>query len=432
MDNPLVRILKDRREKNIKGLYCACTANEFVISTCMKKALATKTPLIVEATANQVNQYGGYTGMKPQDYMAFIAAIATKNDFPLSELILGGDHLGPLTWCHLPQEEAMAEAKELVRLYALAGFTKLHLDTSMRLADDDPQAPLPTAVIARRGAELAAVAETAYQSRLVDNPEAIPPCYIIGSEVPIPGGEQEDTGVKVTSATDFSETVRLYQTLFAEYGLTEAFSRVIAVVVQPGVEFGEETIHEYQPEQVVDLLGALAQYPNLVFEGHSTDYQTPNKLRAMVDDNVALLKVGPGLTFAYRQGLFALASIEQELFAGVKPLSDLVATIERVMLEQPKDWQKYYHGDAKKLELARKYAYSDRVRYYLPDVRIQASIEKLFANFMGIKIPWTLLLQFMPKQYDKVREHTLDNEAKALVEDFVGNCIDDYLYAIVR
>ena len=103
----------------------------------------------------------------------------------------------------------MEEAKELVRQYVAAGFTKIHIDTSMKVADDDPNARLSDAVIARRGAELAIVAEEAYSKLREVNKNAVHPVYIVGSEVPIPGGSQDevDTGVQVTKVDDFKKTV---------------------------------------------------------------------------------------------------------------------------------------------------------------------------------------------------------------------------------
>ncbi len=432
MKNKLVEILKNRSVSNIKGVYSACTANETVIEACMEKSLATNTPLVIEATSNQVNQYGGYTSMTPTDYVKFIQKIAEKVGFNWKDVILGGDHLGPLTWATLPEEEAMKEAKELVRLFTLAGFTKIHLDTSMRLKSDDPTEMLKTEVIARRGAELVEVAEAAYKELLKTDPEALAPCYIVGSEVPIPGGEQEDTGIVVTKPEDFKETVQIYTDIFTEKGLSEALKRVVGVVVQPGVEFGDETIHEYKRTEAAELVAAINDYPDFVFEGHSTDYQTPTLLKEMVEDNIAILKVGPGLTFAYREGLFALAGIEAEMFAGVKPLSNLKDICEATMMVQPKYWEKYYHGDDVAKRIARRYSFSDRIRYYLPFSDIDNSIKKLFSNFDGEMIPLTLLSQYMPRQYASVRAGTLKNDAYLLVKDFIGCCIDDYLYATVE
>ena len=60
----------------------------------------------------------------------------------------------------------MEKARELVRCYVAAGFTKIHIDTSMKVADDDPNERLSDATISRRGAELARVCEDTYQELL--------------------------------------------------------------------------------------------------------------------------------------------------------------------------------------------------------------------------------------------------------------------------
>ena len=93
----------------------------------------------------------------------------------------------------------MDRAEELVSQFALARFTKIHLDTSMRLASDSKTARLSDATIARRGARLCKAAEAAYAKRLQAHPDAIAPVYVIGSEVPIPGGAQEaEDSISVT------------------------------------------------------------------------------------------------------------------------------------------------------------------------------------------------------------------------------------------
>ena len=97
--------------------------------------------------------------MKPPDFRRFVLELAEKEDFPEKQLILGGDHLGPLTWQSLPEAEAMEDAQELVRAYVLAGFSKIHLDTSMKVASDDPGSRLSDDVIARRSAALCLASE---------------------------------------------------------------------------------------------------------------------------------------------------------------------------------------------------------------------------------------------------------------------------------
>lgn len=92
---------------------------------------------ICEATVNQVNQFGGYTGMRPKDYAELVSGIAADIGFPIEKVILSGDHLGPFVWQHLDAATAMEYSKELVREYVAAGFRKIHLDPTMPLADDD-------------------------------------------------------------------------------------------------------------------------------------------------------------------------------------------------------------------------------------------------------------------------------------------------------
>ena len=71
---------------------------------------------LIEATSNQVNQDGGYTGMVPAQFRDFVQGIAERVGFPLARLVLGGDHLGPNAWTALPADEAMAKRKRWSRI----------------------------------------------------------------------------------------------------------------------------------------------------------------------------------------------------------------------------------------------------------------------------------------------------------------------------
>jgi len=432
MKHPLKSIVEAQKNGIPKGIYSACTANELVLEAVMERAKKDEEYVLIEATANQVNQYGGYTGMKPADFAKFVYNIAKKTEFPEEKIILGGDHLGPLTWKNQPAEKAMEEAKELIRQFVMAGFTKIHIDTSMHLADDDANARLDTEIIAERGAILADVAEKAYAQLKADNPNAVHPVYVVGSEVPIPGGSQEEEeGLQVTSVADFHETVEVFRKAYEKYNLEKAWENVIAVVVQPGVEFGDDMVHEYNRKAAADLANAIKKYPNLVFEGHSTDYQTPQALKEMVEDGIAILKVGPAFTFALREGLFALNLIENELFHGNSnvQLSGFMEVLEKAMLDNPENWKKHYHGDENKLRLSRKYSYSDRCRYYLPVKEVEDAIKVMFKNLNSVEIPLVLISQYMPIQYIKIRNGLLKNDPVSLVKDRVTNFIDDYIYA---
>ena len=429
MKHPMQELMEKRRQGIKCGIASYCTANELALEAALMRAKALNTPVLIEATANQVNQFGGYTGMKPADFYQMVLKMAEEIGVPENQMILAGDHLGPLTWQNEPEASAMEKSKQLVYEYVRAGFTKIHLDTSMKLADD-PEGALSTETVARRGVELYKVCMEAYEELLKEKPEAMRPVFIIGSEVPIPGGaqEEEDT-LAVTKPEAFEDTVNTYKRLFKEYGVEEGWSDVIAVVVQPGVEFGDDQVFLYNREAAADLCKKLEEYPEIAFEGHSTDYQSAECLKQMVEDGIVILKVGPALTYGLREALFALSMMEKELVPA-EECANFPDVLEKVMLENPGNWKKHYHGDEKQLKLARKYSFSDRARYYIGQPEVKASIDKLFENLRKYEIPMNMLHQYMPLQYLKVRDNVIAKDPKALAIDGIVEFVHDYEYAV--
>ena len=429
MKHPLQVMMDRRRAGENVGIPSYCSANKYVLEAALERAKKLNQPTLIEATANQVNQFGGYTGMLPVDFKNNVMKMAADLGVDESLVILGGDHLGPLTWVNEPEASAMEKSEELVRQFVLAGFTKIHLDTSMKLGDDSKEEMLATEVIARRGVRLYKVCMEAYAELLKTNPEAMRPVFIIGSEVPIPGGAQEEEeGISVTKPEAFRDTVDTYKRIFKEEGVEDAWNDVIAVVVQPGVEFGDAQVFYYDSEAAAALTDAKKEYPEVAFEGHSTDYQSKECLKAMVKDGIAILKVGPALTFGLREALFALDAIEKALVAEEKR-ANFVDVLEEVMLANPKNWQKHYHGTEEELAFARKYSFSDRARYYIGDEKVQGSIDKLLANLEETGIPMSILHQYLPKQYDKIVAGELENKPVELIKDGVVLYMEDYEYA---
>ena len=427
MENLLINVLHNRKTNREMGVYSACTANEVVIRTVLKKALASNTVAVIEATANQVDQNGGYTGMTPENFKDMVYRLADEVGIEHDRIILGGDHLGPLTVSHLDESEAMAYAKELVKAYTLAGFTKLHIDTSMKVSSDDQNERLSDETIARRACELIQVTEEAWSTL----PE--PKCkiaYIIGSEVPIPGGAQEITEMQVTSVEDFYKTAETFQELMKEYELN-IFDQVVAIVVQPGVEERDAESVRYNRENAAELTASLSKYDPMVFEGHSSDYQSKKHLRQMVEDGIAILKVGPALTFAYREALFALSAIENQLIEQKEDRGNFIEVLRNEMVSDPSRWNKYYFGTEQELEIKRLYSFSDSARYYLPRENVSNAIEKLMSNLKG-ELPLNLISQFAPIQYRKIVENEIENSAQSIIEDWIGVTIDDYLHATIR
>lgn len=429
--NPLLKLVSTQKNNQAIGIYSCCSANVFVLKAALKKAKEDNSCLLIESTANQVDQFGGYSGMTPKDFKDYVYGLAKEINYDTTKLFLGGDHLGPLTFAKYDEAKAMDLAKTLIHDYVYAGFTKIHLDTSMKVASDDPDTRLSDEIIAKRGAILAKVAEDAYQELLLKDPTAVAPVYVVGSEVPIPGGSIDavDNGVEVTKVEDFEATYQTFKKEFEEAGLEEAFKRVIAMVVQPGVEEKDSGCTEYDRLKAQQLTSAIKKYPNIIFEGHSTDYQTKIKLKELVEDSVSILKVGPGLSFAAREGLFALAYAEKEFIKGTKlQASNLLEILDEKMLKEPKYWINHYHGNEHEIALKRKFSFSDRSRYYMPDVDVKQAINQLFNNFKN-GVPLNLLSQFMPIQYTKVREGRLKNDPESLVIDRVVYTIEEYLYA---
>jgi D-tagatose-bisphosphate aldolase class II non-catalytic subunit len=248
MNTSTLTSLRSRRDRGeTYGITSVCSAHPDVIRAALILGRDIDQPVLIEATCNQVNQDGGYTGMTPAIFRTFVGEIASSVGFNTESLILGGDHLGPNPWKHLPATDAMIKAREMVAAYASAGFSKLHLDCSMGCFGE-PEA-LVDEIVARRAAQLAAVAE--------DN-SSFSPVYIIGTEVPVPGGASHAVdNLDVTDPAAARRTYDVHFRSFAQEGLEAAFQRVIGLVVQPGVEFGNANVVAYQPEQARNLSQSL-------------------------------------------------------------------------------------------------------------------------------------------------------------------------------
>ncbi|MDR3373343.1 MAG: D-tagatose-bisphosphate aldolase, class II, non-catalytic subunit [Ancalomicrobiaceae bacterium] len=418
----LASIAERRATGTPTGMTSVCSAHPLVIEAALRHGKRHSADVLIEATCNQVNQDGGYTGMTPVDFRRFVENIAHSVGFDTSRLILGGDHLGPNPWKHLPAEVALGKAETMIEAFAAAGFTKLHLDTSMGCSGEP--APLGDEVTAARAARLAERAEAVVAAQ-----GGQAPIYVVGTEVPIPGGALEALDrVEVTSADAALRTVDVHKHAFSRRHLDGAFARVIAAVVQPGVEFGNADVVVYQPDKARALAGVLAMMSHLVFEAHSTDYQPRNALRALVEDGFAILKVGPGLTFALREAFYGLSQIADILVpdADRKPLPDIM---DEVMLGSPADWRKYYSGSEVQVALLRHYSFSDRIRYYWPATAALGAVTRLMRDLGERRVPLPLVSQFLGRLYDGVAAGVVAPTARELALASVCRVLDDYAFA---
>ena len=371
------------------GLTSVCSAHPLVIEAALQEAAATGAIACIEATCNQVNQDGGYTGMTPADFRAFVLGIAARLGFPAENILFGGDHLGPNPWRKGPADTAMAKAITMTRAYAAAGFGKIHLDASMSCADDP--VPLAPDIMAARAALLARAAEEGAAS--AHHPA---PAYIIGTEVPVPGGAAEHLDrLILTTPRDAAQTMAIHARAFAALGLDAAFARVVGLVVQPGVEFGQDNVIAFVPAAAANLI-AVRPGLNALYEAHSTDYQSAASLRALVTGGFAILKVGPGLTFALREGLYGLDLIAAELVPDYAAQT-LPRVMETLMQARPGDWAAYCHGPDSDQRLQRHFGYSDRIRYYWTQGAASAAVDHLLGVLQDRPIPEPLVSQYLPR-----------------------------------
>jgi D-tagatose-1,6-bisphosphate aldolase subunit GatZ/KbaZ len=399
------------------GITSVCSAHPLVLEAALRLARRTGGLALVEATSNQVNQDGGYTGMVPTDFRERLLSIATTVGVPHERVVLGGDHLGPNAWQALSSAAALEKAAVMVGQYVAAGFRKIHLDCSMSCADD-PRT-LGDEVIAERAATLCKITEAQW-SKVGGEP----PVYIVGTEVPVPGGAHEDLeGLAVTTPEAARTTIEVHRKAFERYGLQDAWTRVIGLVTQPGVEFDHHKVIDYVPAKAAALSRSIESIHGLVFEAHSTDYQTPRALADLVRDHFAILKVGPGVTFALREAFWALSDIAGEL--GITTLKD---TVLGEMKRNPRYWKAYYTNPEQQ-DFDLQFSLSDRIRYYWSIPVVENACSHLLQALAARGIPLTLVSQYLPLQYAAVREGRLANDPRELLLDAVEQVLDHYDHA---
>jgi D-tagatose-1,6-bisphosphate aldolase subunit GatZ/KbaZ len=418
-------VLRNNRQSGKGGIYAVCSAHPAVIEAAIQQSLEDGSVLLVESTSSQVNQFGGYTGLTPSEFAGFVHSAARSAGLPAERVLLGGDHVGPFPWRHEASVSALRKARELVHDCVVAGYQKIHLDASMP-CDDDENGSLTERTVADRAAILCQAAEEAYRELPSDSPQ---PVYVIGTEVPAPGGESVDAqSPAVTNAEDAHRTLETFRLAFGELDLSSAWERVIALVVQPGVDFGSNAIFDYDRAKAQSLSAALLKHPGIVFEAHSTDYQSPQALARMVEDHFAILKVGPWLTFAFREAVLALSAIEHELFTtrSEHQISHVREALEAAMLRDPTHWRSYYRGGEDEVRRDLTYGYSDRCRYYWNQPAVQEELARLFENLGERPIPLTLVSQYLPLEYEAIRSGELQAVPERMIHYHIRRVLRTY------
>ena len=419
MYKELVALKQSHQKGEIRGVLSVCSAHPIVLKAAMQMARSRNQPLLFEATASQVNQFGGYSGMTPEAFAALINQLSLSTGFSKTKFMVGADHLGPHIWKHAPSKVAMQKAEELVRQCVHAGFGKIHLDTTVGCADDPDILPLE--VITRRAARLCQAAENVDSNHLL--------LYVIGNEVPTPGGGlNSHKDIPVTRPEQMLYALKEYGKTFHDMDLDDAFDRVIAMVVQPGVDFGDRHVSVYETKRASALSGAHEKLPGVMtYEIHSTDYQPPEALKQLVEDHFLILKVGPCLTFALRRVLFPLARMEAEL-PDVKMPSNLIQTMEHLMKRHPEYWQNHYKGTAEDLKYLRQYSLRDRIRYYWPLAEARAAVTRLTNNLYR-SIPPDLYRQHLGHEYPDIEPDCAHFDPELILTQVLTNELLPYFKA---
>lgn len=399
-----------------------CVANPFVITAVLNHYLHKDVKhVLFEATSNQVNHLGGYTGMSPLEYKNMVLGLAKTMNFPLNKILFGGDHLGPLPFKNLKEEDAMREAERTVESYVLAGYEKIHIDTSMLLGDEKV---LSKTTVTKRGSRLILVAERAFNEYKKIFPSAIHPVYVIGSEVPPAGGKaRDDKTLEITSYNEVLEILDSYKEEFKKKNLSHIWDYVLGVVIQPGVEFGNSEVDHFISDNVDERIKEF-RTEGICFEAHSTDYQSKAELCELVSNNFVILKVGPALTKSLTEALLKLDCLSSQL--GVMSISNksFTSTLREAMLHQPKNWDKYYESDDDKVLL---YSLLDRSRYYLSSPEVELSIRTLLSSFgsrISEAVPAGLLRYYFPTQFQRLVWEEVS--ARDIVNDYISCQIEDY------
>ena len=177
------------------------------------------------------------------------------------------------------------------------------------------------------------------------------------------------------------------------------------------------------PEKAHPLRDAILTVNDLTFEAHSTDYQATEALTDLVKCHFFFLKVGPELTFRFREAVFALASIEEQLCPD-QP-SQIRQTINAQMQTNPGYWQDYYGGTHQEIERLKIYSYSDRIRYYWANKDVSAALSRLLESLTTKDLPETMLSQsFMGLEFG-----AMPDDPSALIEQHIQRCVARYFEA---
>ena len=345
-----------------KSLPSFCTSNFDVLKVLMIFSKYHQLPTLIESTSNQVNQFGGYTGLKPLQFKQKVDKLCKSVKLPSKLLIIGGDHLGPLPWKNVNKKSAMKNAKILVKKCLNAKYKKIHIDTAIVCRDEKN---IDRNIIVNRCEEiLKSLTKNDLKNVFI----------VVGTEVPFAGGGDHLKPV-ITKLESIKKEYLLYSKIFKQKKILK--KKPFALVIDPGIGFNNLAI------TTTNLFGfrkknSFSKKNNFYFEAHSSDYQSRTDLKRLVENNFKFLKVGPELTYIYSKSIFKMQSIEKLIYT--KKLSDIDSVLLSEMNINKKYWKSYYKGPKKKIDFLLFNSYLDRSRYYWNKKKVINSKKILFKN----------------------------------------------------
>ena len=252
-------------------------------------------------------------------------------------------------------------------------------------------------------AERAARAVRGRRSRLAER-AAEPPVYVIGTEVPVPGGATEDLDelAVTTPQAALRDDRHAPRAVRASAGWPSAWPRVIATVVQPGVEFDHHKVIDYAPEKAralstfiepvdaVRLRGAFDRLP----DAPAACRAGARSLRDPEGRARRYLCAARGACGRSTRSSARCSSADRAPGFARSRSSDA---------RRAAHWRKYYHAQPARTRLELQYSLSDRIRYYWPDPQIAAAQRQAVRQPARDPPPLALVSQYLPIAYAACR-----------------------------
>jgi len=205
----------NRRGEQI-GIPSWCTAHPLTLRAILEAHRYDDEPILIEASGDQVNQFGGSSGLTPATLRMLVENIADETDVDPRRIILGGHQLGPGPWKNRSASVASELSRDMVKAHVEAGFTKLHFDAS---AADGGDTKASEQTEAERIAGLCAVAEGSRAKG------ATMACVLEAKPRRQERGQGREThphdGLSVTRPDDVVRCVDLHRSAFETQGIAD-------------------------------------------------------------------------------------------------------------------------------------------------------------------------------------------------------------------